>query len=298
MTVMHKGSFGVDWVTGTSKSDKVGWRWYETMKREKDILVEQGYEVHGYQKHGYSGWQCGSRVWAHNNTWGYFVQVGGGDAYDLYPKLALPLSRFTRLDLQVTVECDPPEPDYIRNVYHAHRQSELPRFTYVSSKKGDTCYLGSRVSERYGRIYDKGLQAGMSEDAGRFIRYEVEVKGQVAHKFEETMGLASAIKASSLDARTKISAFVHDYFSQRSVDMLYNSDPGVPVEVGRNLSTAETKLIWIRSSVRQSFEFLISAGYTDRLVTALGLSPNQAHDLVQSLTQYGQLSLPGLEDED
>lgn len=56
-------------------------------------------------------------------------------------------------------------------------------FAHIRSQNGiaagETLYFGSRESERYMRIYDKGLETG-AEKAGEWLRVELELKGQRA----------------------------------------------------------------------------------------------------------------------
>jgi hypothetical protein len=49
------------------------------------------------------------------------------------------------------------------------------------NRKAETLYIGSRTSERYGRIYDKFKESGKLEYAG-CVRYEIELKGDVSRE--------------------------------------------------------------------------------------------------------------------
>lgn len=49
---------------------------------------------------------------------------------------------------------------------------------FIDGKTGQTMYLGSRTSERFARLYDKGKQTGMID--GTWLRWEVEYKGTLA----------------------------------------------------------------------------------------------------------------------
>jgi len=60
---------------------------------------------------------------------------------------------------------------------------------HAGSMTGETMYCGSRESERYLRVYDKGLEQN-SAKAGEWIRIELEIKGKRA-KAAFAMALAS-----------------------------------------------------------------------------------------------------------
>lgn len=64
---------------------------------------------------------------------------------------------------------------------YAAASENLPRrkTTVISSPKGDTFYVGSRMSPRMLRVYDKGRQQRTSLD---WLRLELEIKGRSAHE--------------------------------------------------------------------------------------------------------------------
>lgn len=55
-------------------------------------------------------------------------------------------------------------------------------WSFIKGKSGDTCYIGSRTSERMLRFYDKAGQQNIPID---WLRVELECKGGVAHRIVE-----------------------------------------------------------------------------------------------------------------
>lgn len=59
-------------------------------------------------------------------------------------------------------------------------QGRTPKLTtLIGSDSGWTVYVGSRQSEKFMRVYDKGIEQG--EKTGDYVRVELECKGEVAH---------------------------------------------------------------------------------------------------------------------
>jgi len=66
-----------------------------------------------------------------------------------------------------------------RDIQAGHRQGNTRTFSTIESVEGfRTIYIGSRVSERFARIYDKAGQLNLEGE--KWYRYELETKGMVA----------------------------------------------------------------------------------------------------------------------
>lgn len=79
-------------------------------------------------------------------------------------------------------------------------KSAAQGYSVIRSSTGTTAYLGSRTSERFLRIYDKGKQMGLEE---RWTRIELELKGDKAKI------CASAIKEYGL--KSVVGSWVRDF---------------------------------------------------------------------------------------
>jgi len=59
-------------------------------------------------------------------------------------------------------------------------KTKFKTWTFLHGNNGDTLYLGSRQSEQFIRIYDKGAQLGTDDN---WVRIEIELKGSRAVEF-------------------------------------------------------------------------------------------------------------------
>jgi hypothetical protein len=109
--------------------------------------------------------------------------------------------------------------------------------------RGDTLYVGSRVSNYYGRVYDKHRESG-DEQFRRCWRYEIECKGDGAQQARKAVNAATDVQASS-------AALVHDWFSNRGCSVRFRpqlADHLAPV--GAHHSDLDTWLTWLLQGVR------------------------------------------------
>lgn len=87
--------------------------------------------------------------------------------------------RTTRVDVAFDVYDGGIPVDVIASAYMSHAMEENKRkSTFIQGPKGSTLYIGSRMSEKMLRVYDKGLQQGTFLD---WVRVELEIKGQFCH---------------------------------------------------------------------------------------------------------------------
>jgi hypothetical protein len=85
----------------------------------------------------------------------------------------------TRLDVQVTIELPA---EYLPFEVYRDQKNILKRGTsIIDSDTGSTIYFGSRVSDRFARLYTKEF------DEGKFLRLEFEFKGDTARALHEKM---------------------------------------------------------------------------------------------------------------
>ena len=88
-------------------------------------------------------------------------------------------AKITRLDLAKDARDEGIEiPKIYRALSIGSYTGQIRSYSQIeSSGGGHTIYLGSRASEKFARIYDKGVEAG---EGGDWKRFEVELKGDVA----------------------------------------------------------------------------------------------------------------------
>jgi len=266
----------VDYLTMTSKSDKVGFDWYEKFCYLRDNSLEmKGRQVSNRDLLGYSGFAIdGALWWGHNHVNGYIMQAVSKFADDLYGKLYAPLGNVTRIDLAVTMKLDPPDKNMAARHYNKLLKTGLKTANnriLTSSKGGTTLYVGSAKSDRFGRLYDKGLQSG-TEEGGKLWRYEVVIRkpraSQVAAEIAKTMRQESFTD----HTRNMIGSYVYKWFLDRGVKPFWSPEKVVemPVHIDYEETSADRKLRWIREQVSPSMAWLWKEGFRDELEEAIG----------------------------
>lgn len=179
----------VDWVTITVKDKgRRGLIKAEAM-RLMDELKSQGNVQRPWGFCGYDGWSCASVRWGDRET--DSILMLSGEAASLNWPIALSwFDNCSRLDLAVTVTLLEPRKHVARDAYELLNPPDskvtAPRkMTFIENNEGgETFYIGSRLSDQFGRLYDKGIQMGENTDcpAGLIWRYEVEFKAYRAKR--------------------------------------------------------------------------------------------------------------------
>jgi DNA relaxase NicK len=129
-----------------------------------------------------------------------------------------------------------------------------------------TVYLGSRTSERYGRVYDK-LAESRDEHYRHCWRWEVEVKGEPAGNLADRL-------VDAPDAAGQMLALLSDYFSTAGV-----APPLIVPRLGERwqIATRSTddarRLRWLAEQVRPVLDGLTARGWGTDARSALGLPP-------------------------
>lgn len=131
----------------------------------------------------YKGWYGDNAFYGigeQNHKRHYVWRLSGSSSSVLYD-LADGMSEIyaTRLDVQVTI---PLPDDYSAfSVYQDQRDILGRGTTIIESETGSTIYFGSRVSDRFARMYTKEYEDG------RFLRLEFEFKGKTARALHDRM---------------------------------------------------------------------------------------------------------------
>jgi hypothetical protein len=261
-------SAGVDWITCTLSRE-----FPEKNLRDIAFNLLEAEESAGnvcspWNVRGYVGYQAGGVcIGVRKDSW--CVQLSSTVAREHWRAAYLASTNISRLDVQTTVRFQSPQPYIIQTLHRdalAHktrcgRPSE--RRLITSSTKGDTLYIGQRVSEVYLRAYDKGVEE-KSEVRGTLLRYEAEMKGKRARQTASALSqVASELEASR--------ALISTMFRRESIRVSASSDQWQLDSLSRRVSTASRKLAWVRSSVSPSIRFLLKHYTRVEIEEALGL---------------------------
>ena len=107
------------------------------------------------------------------------LEASGHDANSLLAYVVKSRYKITRLDLAKDAQDEPIDLNAIMVAGVENKFTGTAQTCDIvkGNKGGRTLYVGSRKSERFARIYDKGAQTGTGEN---WLRYEFELKGDVA----------------------------------------------------------------------------------------------------------------------
>lgn len=268
----------IDWFTATSQSSRVGHNWYELFWRGVEhlkLVKENGCSTKAQTRIGYEGIEADGMFWGRHNTQGFIFIAWGIVSNGIWQSICPTATRVSRLDLAVTVELGTAEPNVAKKAYKGQKMDTQRQYAIVqSSKGGQTLYVGSRSSNQFGRLYDKGKK-DYGLEPGKVWRYEVEIKDKPRN---------NAILESLMDKWRKgkpvpddITSYVHRWFSVRGVRPRFFSQgldlPKVEVEVA--MSSNDRKLKWLRQQVAPTVKNLIEQGLGDNALKALGLEQEQ-----------------------
>lgn len=189
-------------------------------------------------------------------------------------EMALPYTGAPRCDVQVTVWYDRDPQALIRR--YADRSaaaaraagSRAWRVTYIDGfGNGDTAYLGSRSSDVYVRIYDKGRESAEKGTYENALRYEVEFKNAAA-------AAVWAYDARTPPGRDALAAVVRDTLRSRNVFLALPGALPSPSRITYRNPPSDTdrRLAWLAVQVRGTVDKLLGDGVSsEELRRLLGL---------------------------
>jgi DNA relaxase NicK len=135
---------------------------------------------------------------------------------------------------------------------------------------GATCYVGSRKSQQFARIYNKAAESG-EERYQNCWRYEVQLKNDLATK-------AAAIFAEvEYTQQTMAAIFVRQWLRRRNVSTPWRSEAeltALPTIDPKNTDVERT-LDWLRHTVAPSLRRLKKLGLYDSILEALDLDERE-----------------------
>jgi hypothetical protein len=136
--------------------------------------------------------------------------------------------------------------------------------------EGGTLYVGSRKSECFGRIYDKGAQMGTIPPR-MYWRYEVEYKRNHAKLLADLVWL----KTHDISQRSKVIARqVETFFAKAGLPLpawTSGSEDYPIVRYATRLTTFSSTLKWMAEQVAPALRRLDCNGYLVEAIDALGI---------------------------
>ena len=258
----------VDWITLTATPGGSGgqlWAIGERLLRQDDAI---GNCALPWQMKGYRGWHS-PHVRMGSRPSGVLLSLSSQKSVDNWRDAFAAAENCSRLDLAVDVHCNPPVPSVALDIYRemGHRllRSGRPSSSrlIMGSDGGSTVYIGSRQSDFFGRVYDKGVEQE-THGRGHWWRWELEVKGRAAKVLAHQVSL--------LDVESiGIGSIVARWFRSRCGRAFPFSDELALCKWEPEPTSIDQKLLWLSSQVRPTVIELLRRGESERLWASLDL---------------------------
>lgn len=269
-------SADLDWITCTASTDGSSEALWAVGERVLTENEAEGYQPTRWQAHGYRGWNAdGIRLGCRAS--GTIVSLSGFKCREEWKQALSAAEHCSRLDLAVDVHLDTEVPSLPRDCYeslfHKPPGNGRPsqRTLILNSNGGSTLYIGSRTSDRFARLYDKGIEQQQCA-AGKWYRFELEVKGLSSHPLAEQL--------LSIDVhRGQCLSVVAEYFRSKAA----LSIPGAPKLLicngRREATTSDRRLHWLSHQVRGTVLELTRSVGLARVLGALGIPQSAVREL-------------------
>jgi DNA relaxase NicK len=267
----------VDWLTVSAHGNNAAARMLDLALGLAEEQRKRGARRRSWRLQGYEGHHQGAVEWGQRDAQSTILRLIG-DAADTYLDVALSCAdAVTRVDIATTWRAAPPDPHIGRNSYalaEAYRKSnpQAARPSFVGDADGGfTCYIGSRESDRFFRIYNKEAECkakGDDEGLDRYRacwRYELEAKASLAAQ------LATVVAAQE-DRANYVQDYIVSFLEARGVTTPFlASSPRALLSGFRRRSDAESRIRHLSRNVRPTVDWLRAEGKLDAARRALGL---------------------------
>jgi hypothetical protein len=263
-------SAGVDWITATTSKGSSRWDMQEYADNQRRRFMDSAETIKQGYRLGYYGWQA-EGFFHGSREGGSIIVASGAQAHNVFPAVAHLADNISRLDLQVTIATPDERPHLGVQAYSTVKSGapckrRVKNVTLITSyPQGETCSIGKRSSDQYGRIYDKATESGQGEPRTAW-RYEVELKRSPA------VSLAARLRGDQMVESSTL-GFVHDWYSARGVIPVFTPDvsfcPQKPVVTG----TGREVLTWFEESLSITVGKAVRRYGVERVFESLHLTP-------------------------
>lgn len=262
-------SSGVDWMTATAKPGSPALAFKELAYGEFEKEKAAGGNIKPAAFRGYAGLR-GDGLYFGQRHDDSIIILSGPRSPPLFARVAQAATNVSRLDLQCSVWTHGEQPHLAlaayRTLQRVHSKAgRKPALTLIQSHpKGETCYVGKRTSDHYGRLYDWST-AHKAGQARTVWRYEVEWKRA------EAKARARALLSDPTPA-TLGEQLVRSWWADRGIEPTWSSDG--PARFERvHISTPERNpLAWFRDSVSVTAARVVNRYGIHATLDALGLA--------------------------
>ena len=265
-------SVGVDYITATAR-DASKRRYLERVGQRllRDEL-SAGNEQSPFRLYDLEGLRCGSVEYAQSYHFD-MIRLSSRFASDHWTTVVQHADNVSRIDLEVTVRLTPRHDNFAEAVERSLKRFKREHNTRLEIElrrndvKGKTLYSGSRKSDRFARLYDKGKETRLPELDGCW-RLEQQIQNALALRY------AQALAAVDRPADC-IYSEVARYYRERGAALI---TPGliVPLELNGTRTSSNVnpsrRREWLRKQVRPYVERERDNGRLNEVLADLGLS--------------------------
>jgi DNA relaxase NicK len=269
----------VDYITATTGERKAN-TWLagfgERLLRQE---MAAGNDTSSFWLHSLAGLSCGS-VQLATSMDRVMIRLSSHLAAKYWQRVAQRASNISRLDLQTTIHVPGAESKLAARLerralrYVDQHDSRLTVELRRNNRTGQTLYLGSRTSDSFSRIYDKGKESKLPELKDHW-RGELEL-----HRAQAMS--AATVLLDSEDTDAQLSVFVQQHLQRRGVTWpALKSDSQLVAQLPisqRVQSSRDRKLMWLRSQVAPTIRKLLVHMDQDELMHVLGFDASDQEE--------------------
>lgn len=271
-------SAGIDYITATMPHTQPNvLEWYNRCTNYIETIARDGNEAISTRRQGYEGVSVGGSFAGIRDD-GYMVTISGERAQAGFDRVYWGSPHVSRIDVQCTFQTANGDPNTASNaqIAVAIANTKLSgaaqrEATLINSLSGGaTCYVCSKKSEQFARIYNKDAESG-EERYKNCWRYEVQLKNKLA------TNTATLFKLSEYAQPNQSAVFVRQWLRKRGVFVPWNADAELHALPSEKTTTSdvETRLRWLREQVQPAIRRLLKLGLRDSILEALGLDDSE-----------------------
>lgn len=257
---------GVDWLTATATTKQSRRRLYNAGLEWMEDEHKQGNERRCWDFKGYDGFKSGavSVGTRHDSS---IVRISGGLARQHFKEAFKLCTNISRIDQQVTVRPTRSPGQVISSCYRralskSRKTNSGSTVSILKHSNGSaTLYLGQRVSERFGRVYDKGAESELPVMQG-CVRFEYEAKGSVGLLEAKCLAASSSPQDHVIE---RVSRFVQDRIGR----LEWNSANPQTFVLHRGATDYDRSLKWMRECVGPTAKRLAAHGLAAQVLDCL-----------------------------
>lgn len=229
----------------------------------------EGYAVKEFRWQGYDGETVDGITWGSRED-GALIRLSGDMAHKHHQTALTFVSNVSRIDVEVTLRSDSETWNYAEQCHSVVQldnriKNGMTRSSIIrSTPKGTTCYIGSRSSDRYFRVYDK-----TTESEGAYPNYSWRF--EVEYKQDRAWRVAQQV-LKGRGAPENVRSIVEQAFANYGYTL-----PCTPLPMGwrdkgvRAETNDERRLAWLYKSIRPAIEKLQEGVELGTILAALGL---------------------------